>query len=81
MVSYPGQASAGTALGDASRYRGFVSQRPEAGSPPIAPSASAIDVGEQLRTVTLMCPPAGSCDTAATALADSVPCGPAWPRV
>ncbi len=46
----------------------------------IAPSASVIELGEQSLTDTLRCGPDGSCETAATALADSVPSGPAWPR-
>src|SRR5580698_8055964 len=46
-------------------------------------SAAAIEAGEQLRVdplkCTPICPPDGSCETAATAFADSVPPGPAWP--
>jgi hypothetical protein len=46
----------------------------------IAPSASSIERGEQSFTDTPMCVLDGSWETAATARADSVPSGPAWPR-
>ena len=45
------------------------------------PSASSIELGEQSFTFidSRTCGPDGSCETAATPLADSVPSGPAWP--
>ena len=59
----------------ASHHRGLADQPPKE-------SASAIELGEQSRACPLGCAltflPGGSCETAATALADSVPSGPAW---
>ena len=64
----------------ASQFLGLADQPPEA-------SAAAMEAGEQPCACPLTCTPTcswsgpgGNCETAVTALADSVPCGPAWPK-
>src|SRR5689334_9228548 len=58
---------------------GLADQPPETCAALIVPIASLIELGEQSLTDTPMCAPDRSCETAATARADSVPSGPASP--
>src|SRR5580658_125995 len=62
-------------------HRGRADQPAETGTVLIAASASTIELCEQSFTDTLVCGlPGPSCLISATACADSVPSGPAWPR-
>ena len=65
----------------ASRHRGLADQPAETGVALIAPSASWIELGEQSFTFTdtRMWAPVRSWETAATAVAASVPSGRGWP--